>query len=282
MVWNAIRYHAELVRDFHPVPPVYANESRLGQVFMNLIMNAAQAIPEGRAADNEIRIATSLDGDGRVRIAISDTGCGMSPEVVAKCFTPFFTTKPIGVGTGLGLAICHQLVAAAGGEILVDTRLGTGTTFTVVLPAMAGAACIDKPVADVVSACRRGRILIVDDELIVANTLQRALARDHDVTGLIDPREAVRQIENGQAFDVILCDLMMPKVTGMELYETLAVLAPDQASRMIFITGGVFTDKGRAFLDSTGNAYVEKPVDLDMLRALVVSRIRMADAWERA
>jgi CheY-like chemotaxis protein len=206
----------------------------------------------------------------------------MSPEVVAKCFTPFFTTKPIGVGTGLGLAICHQLVAAAGGEILVDTRLGTGTTFTVVLPAMAGAACIDKPVADVVSACRRGRILIVDDELIVANTLQRALARDHDVTGLIDPREAVRQIENGQAFDVILCDLMMPKVTGMELYETLAVLAPDQASRMIFITGGVFTDKGRAFLDSTGNAYVEKPVDLDMLRALVVSRIRMADAWERA
>ena len=282
MVWNAIRYHAELVRDFQPVPPVYANESRLGQVFMNLIMNAAQAIPEGRAADNEIRIATSLDGDGRVRIAISDTGCGMSPEVVAKCFTPFFTTKPIGVGTGLGLAICHQLVAAAGGEILVDTRLGTGTTFTVVLPAMAGAACIDKPVADVVSACRRGRILIVDDELIVANTLQRALARDHDVTGLIDPREAVRQIENGQAFDVILCDLMMPKVTGMELYETLAVLAPDQASRMIFITGGVFTDKGRAFLDSTGNAYVEKPVDLDMLRALVVSRIRMADAWERA
>src|ERR1044071_7001163 len=131
-------------------------------------------------------------------------------------------------------------------------------------------------------AGRRGRILIVDDELIVANTLQRALARDHDVTGLIDPREAVRQIENGQAFDVILCDLMMPKVTGMELYETLAVLAPDQASRMIFITGGVFTDKGRAFLDSTGNAYVEKPVDLDMLRALVVSRIRMADAWERA
>ena len=283
MVWNAIRYRAVLVRDFKPVPPVFTNESRLGQVFMNLIMNAAQAIPDGCASENQIRIATALDGAGRVRIEISDTGCGMSSDVVAQIFTPFFTTKPIGVGTGLGLAICHELVTAAGGEILVDTKLGVGTTFAVVLPAMTGEACIDKRVVpDVASPCRRGRILIVDDELIVTNTLHRALARDHDVTGLIDPLEAVRQIKNGQAFDVILCDLMMPKVTGMDLYETLAKLAPDQASRMIFITGGVFTDKGRAFLDSTGNAYVEKPVDLDVLRALVVSRIRMADEWERA
>jgi DNA-binding response OmpR family regulator/signal transduction histidine kinase len=278
MVWNEIRYRAELVRDFKPVPPVYANASRLGQVFMNLIMNAAQAIPEGRAADHAIRVATSLAGDGRVRIEISDTGSGMPPDVLAKIFTPFFTTKPIGVGTGLGLAICHQLVTAAGGEILVDTKLGVGTTFSVVLPAMAGEARIAEPaVPDLAPACRRGRILVVDDELIVTSTIQRALGKEHDVTGLVDPLEAVRQIGNGQSFDVILCDLMMPKVTGMELYETLAKLAPDQASRMIFITGGVCTDQGRAFLDSTRHAYIEKPVDLDALRALVAARIRAAD-----
>jgi len=281
MVWNAIRYRAALVRDFQPVPPVYANESRLGQVFMNLIMNAAQAIPEGHAADNEIRIGTSVSSDGRVRIEVSDTGFGIPPDVLAQIFTPFFTTKPIGVGTGLGLAICHELVTAAGGEILVDTELGAGTTFAVVLPAMAGQACsAELPSPALAEPGRRGRILIVDDELIVASTIQRALGREHDVTSLVDPLEAMRQIGNGRSFDVILCDLMMPKVTGMDLYETLAKLAPDQASRMIFITGGVFTDKGRAFLDTTQNPYVEKPVDLDELRALVASRIRMADQWE--
>jgi PAS domain S-box-containing protein len=280
MVWNAIRYRAALVRDFQPVPPVFANESRLGQVFMNLIVNAAQAIPEGHAADNEIRIATSLTGDGRVRIAISDTGSGMPPDIAAQIFTPFFTTKPIGVGTGLGLAICHQLVTAAGGEIIVDTEPGLGTTFAVVLPAIAREACVERrPAAEPVAPGRRGRVLIVDDELIVTNTIRRALARDHDVTSLIDPFEAMRQIGDGQFFDVILCDLMMPKVTGMELYETLLTLAPDQASRMIFITGGVFTEKGRVFLDTTRNPYVEKPVDLDVLRTLVASRIRMADEW---
>jgi CheY-like chemotaxis protein len=207
----------------------------------------------------------------------------MPPEVASQIFTPFFTTKPIGVGTGLGLAICQQLVTAAGGEILVDTKLGVGTTFAVVLPAMPGEACVDKrATAEDAAPCRRGRILIVDDELIVTTTIRRALARDHDVTGLIDPLEAVRQIGNGQAFDVILCDLMMPKVSGMELYDMLAKLAPDQASRMIFITGGVFTDKGRAFLDATRNPCVEKPVDLDALRALVASRIRMTDQRERS
>jgi CheY-like chemotaxis protein len=283
MVSNAIRYRARLVRDFKPVPAVFANESRLGQVFMNLIMNAAQAIPEGSAAQNEIRVATSVASDGRVRIEISDSGSGMSSDVVAKIFTPFFTTKPIGVGTGLGLAICHQLVTAAGGEIAVDTKLGVGSTFAVLLPAMVGEAPIDKRVAvDDAAPGRRGRILVVDDEVIVTNTIQRALGREHDVTGLLDPLEAARQIGSGRAFDVILCDLMMPKVTGVDLYEMLVKIAPDQATRMIFITGGVFTDRGRAFLDTTKNAYLEKPVDIDALRALVAARIRMADECERA
>ncbi len=137
MVWNEIRHRAKLVRDYKPVPPVYANESRLGQVFLNLIVNAAQAIPDGRANQNEIRVVTSLADDGRVRVEITDSGSGMPPEVAAQLFTPFFTTKPIGVGTGLGLSICHQLVTAVGGEIVVETELGKGTTFTVLFPALA-------------------------------------------------------------------------------------------------------------------------------------------------
>ena len=137
MVGNEIRHRATLVRNYAGVPPVAANESRLGQVVLNLIVNAAQAIP--RAAPIRTRSASRPRSpqDGRVRIAVTDTGSGMSREVAAQIFTPFFTPKPVGVGTGLGLAICHQLVTAIGGEIAVDTKVGVGTTFAILLPPIA-------------------------------------------------------------------------------------------------------------------------------------------------
>ncbi len=277
MVWNEVRHRATLVRDYKPVPPVYANESRLGQVFLNLIVNAAQAIPEGRASQNQIRVGTSLAADGRVRIEITDSGSGMSPEVVSQLFTPFFTTKPIGVGTGLGLSICHQLVSAIGGEITVETRLGTGTTFAVLLPAIAPTVRAPRETnATGIPTTRRGRVLVVDDEQIVATTFRRALAGAHDVTAT-DPMDAARMITEGEEFDVILCDLMMPNVTGMDLYAELSRIAPAQAARMVFITGGAFTMQGREFLEHTKNPHLEKPIDVDALRALVNTAVRSID-----
>jgi CheY-like chemotaxis protein len=276
MVWNEVRHRATLVREYTPVPPVYANESRLGQVFLNLIVNAAQAIPEGRASQNQICVATSQTADGRVRVAISDTGSGMSPQVVAQLFTPFFTTKPIGVGTGLGLSICHQLVGAIGGEITVETELDAGTTFNVLLPAIAASARVTEPLpARDLPPPRRGRVLIVDDEQIVAATFRRAL-RTHDVV-TTDPGDAARRIAEGQEFDVILCDLMMPNITGMDLYAELVRVAPAQAKRMVFITGGAFTEQGRQFLDQTKNRHLEKPIDLDALRSLVDASVRAVE-----
>jgi DNA-binding response OmpR family regulator/signal transduction histidine kinase len=277
MVWNEVRHRATLVRDYKPVPPVYANESRLGQVFLNLIVNAAQAIPEGRASQNQIRVGTSLAADGRVRIEVTDSGSGMSPEVVAQLFTPFFTTKPIGVGTGLGLSICHQLVSAIGGEITVETQPGAGTTFAVLLPALAPVARATRATTSTdAPATRRGRVLIVDDEQMVATTFRRALASAHDVTAA-DPMDAIRMITDGEEFDVILCDLMMPNVTGMDLYAELSRVAPVQAARMVFITGGAFTMQGREFLEHTKNRHLEKPIDLDALRALVNTAVRSVD-----
>jgi signal transduction histidine kinase/CheY-like chemotaxis protein len=135
IVSHELKYRANLVRDLQPVPQVWANEARLGQVFLNMIVNAVHALPEERSKTNELRVATSIDPDGRVRVEIADNGVGMAPDVVAHIFTPFFTTKPIGVGTGLGLAICHQLVTSIGGEIIVATEVGKGTTFKVLLPA---------------------------------------------------------------------------------------------------------------------------------------------------
>jgi signal transduction histidine kinase len=134
IVSHELKYRATLVRDLAPVPLVWGNEARLGQVFLNIIVNAVHALPEDRARTNELRVATSIAPDGRVRVQIADNGVGMSPDVVSRIFTPFFTTKPVGVGTGLGLAICHQLVTSVGGEITVDTKVGKGTTFNVFLP----------------------------------------------------------------------------------------------------------------------------------------------------
>jgi len=246
-------------------------------VFLNLIVNAAQAIPDGRANQNEIRVATSLTDDGRVRVDIADSGSGMPPEVVAQLFTPFFTTKPIGVGTGLGLSICHQLVTAVGGEISVETELGKGTTFTVLLPAAAASPQVPRTITTPeAAATRRGRVLLIDDEPIVATTLHRALSRHHDVVAK-DAAEAIRAIEQGGVFDVIFCDLMMPDISGMDVYAELARIAPAQAARMVFITGGAFTVRGREFLERTKNKHLEKPIDLGELRALVDAAVRGVD-----
>ncbi|EAU63061.1 PAS domain S-box protein, partial [Stigmatella aurantiaca] len=130
-----LRHRAHLIRKYEPVPPVYADTSRLGQVFLNLLMNAAQAIPEGSNARNQITVWVRPGPPGQVAVDVSDTGAGISPEVQDRIFDPFFTTKPVGSGTGLGLSICHGIIRSLGGEISVSSELGKGTTFTVLLPA---------------------------------------------------------------------------------------------------------------------------------------------------
>jgi CheY-like chemotaxis protein/two-component sensor histidine kinase len=274
LVTPEIRHRAKLVRNYVRVPPVHANESRLGQVFVNLLVNAAHAIPEGRADRNEIRIATSVTSDQRVRIAITDTGTGMPPEVVARIFTPFFTTKPVGVGTGLGLAICHQLVAALGGEITLDTAVGRGTTFFVTLPALTGAA--PERVSSTLSppfTKRRARILVVDDDQLIIATIVRVLGSEHEVIAHTDPHSARQRIADGERFDIVLCDLMMPTGTGMELHADLARIAPDQAQNMVFMTGGAFTAHAREFLDEVPNPRLEKPFGIQTLRAMIHERL---------
>ena len=130
---NEIRHRARLVMDLAPVPAVWADEGRLGQLFLNLLINATQAIADGSAERNEIRIATRLDASGWVCVEVKDTGGGIAREALPKIFDPFFTTKAIGVGTGLGLSIVHAIVAAAGGRIEVDST-PEGSTFRVLLP----------------------------------------------------------------------------------------------------------------------------------------------------
>ena len=274
MAQNETRHRARVVKEYGRIPLVVGNESRLGQVFLNLVVNAAQAIPEGHADSNKIFIRTHLTGDN-VIIEVSDTGQGMPADVVKRLFTPFFTTKAVGAGTGLGLAISHRIVTGFGGQMTVSSEEGKGTTFRVVLRATAHVPEA-RPSAPplVIEARRRGRVLVVDDELAVGRTIRRMLSDEHDVETTTNAAEALQRITGGAQFDVILCDLMMPVMTGMELHAALASAQTGHAERMVFLTGGAFTPGAREFVARVPNARLEKPFALQTLRALVNSQLQ--------
>lgn len=271
MAWNEIRHRAQLIKDYGETPLVRGSESRLGQVFLNLIINAAQAVPEGAAERNTIRVATRTTGQA-VIVEVTDSGAGMSGDILRHLFTPFFTTKSPGEGMGLGLAIAYRIVTTMGGTIEVDSEPGRGTTFRVTLPAASAEDEVIARPAVRPEPARRGKILIVDDEVMVCTALRRLLSREHDVHVTMRATEALELVTKGAAFDVILCDLMMPHMTGMELHDRLEELG--QAERIIFLTGGAFTTSAREFLDRVPNQRIEKPFDQRLLQALVNARVR--------
>jgi signal transduction histidine kinase len=273
MAWNEIRHRAELIRTYGDVPMADSNEARLGQIVLNLLVNAAHAMPEGRASQNEIRVVTRMSQSGRVVIEVHDTGMGITREVLARIFDPFFTTKPVGVGTGLGLSLCHRMVSDLGGEIDVESEVGKGTVFRVTLPVAPSAPQAKESARVANQAARRGRVLVIDDEVAIGRALARSLGRDHQVVVLTKGKEALARIGSGERFDVILSDLMMPDVTGMEVYEQLSVATPEQAERMIFLTGGAFTKHAREFLERVPNPRVEKPFEVSNILALIAGAL---------
>jgi signal transduction histidine kinase/CheY-like chemotaxis protein len=272
MAWNEIRHRARLERRLAPVPPVFGSEARLAQVFLNLLVNAAQAITEGNAAEQVITVATRVASDGRVAIEVTDTGSGIPPELLPRIFDPFFTTKPPGVGTGLGLSICHSIVTALGGEIEVETAPRRGATFRVLLPP-SGVAAADRAGPAPAPVSRRGRILVVDDEPLVCNVLQRTLGAEHDVVAVERARAALELLTRGERFDLVLSDLLMPEMTGMDLHRELRRSFPELARRVVFLTGGAFTAAARSFLEEEAVECVEKPFDLQTIRAVIARKL---------
>jgi PAS domain S-box-containing protein len=277
LAWNEIRHRATLERDYRDVPPVLANEARLGQVFLNLLVNAAQALEVGDAARNVIRVRTATDRGGQVVVSVSDSGPGIPADILARIFDPFFTTKPVGLGTGLGLWICQGIVTALGGSVTAESHAGQGAVFRVALPPAAPVEVSTTEPAPLPQADRwRFRLLVVDDELAIGRTLAIALADECEVTTVASGREALAILSGPAEFDVVLCDLMMPDVSGMDVYERVLHARPDVARRFVFVTGGAFTDRARAFVDDVKLPVLEKPFALHRLPEMLREHAKAA------
>lgn len=249
---------------------VMADAGRLEQVFVNLLVNAAQALVPDEDRPGAICVTVHIVDDVEVRVDIADNGVGIAQEHLDKVFDPFFTTKPVGVGTGLGLPICHSIVTSIGGNVSVRSASGEGTVFSVTLPVTQPPAV--SPSAAPSSrrtAASRARIIVIDDERPVAAMLERLLAPAHDVEVFTSGAEAHARLMQPPAVDLVLCDLLMPGMTGMDLYRALEREQPGMEKKIIFMTGGAFTTRAAEFLRSIDNVHVQKPFDVEKVLDLV-------------
>ena len=267
---HELRKSAHVSAERAEVSLVLADEGRLAQVFVNLLVNAAQAFPTADPENNRIVVRAGMLPDGRVWVEVEDNGPGIAPDVLSRIYDPFFTTKSVGQGTGLGLAISHNIIVSLlGGELTCQTERGKGTTFRVVLPPATPEVPAGSGSTPGASVMTRGRVLAIDDEEAVLRVIGRVLHRDNDVVAVDDAREALRVIlKSGASFDAIFCDLMMPHMTGMELYESVRRHDAALADRFVFLTGGTVHESVRNFLETVPNPRLEKPFVADDLRAV--------------
>jgi len=276
MLRNEIKYRARLERDLRAKQAVRGNQARLGQVFLNIIINAAQALDETAAKRNVVRVRTFDEGD-RVVVEIADNGPGIPSEVVPRIFDSFFTTKPRGIGTGLGLPISLGIVRGLGGQLTVDSRPGEGATFRVRLPAVPRVPSPVTQPSEITPAPRefpRRRILAIDDEALLLKAYRRMLSDFHVVETALGGVEGLRALERDPAFDIVLCDLQMPEVSGMALHEAVRRRWPALAERFVFVTGGAFSPDAKRFLEESVCAVIQKPFRVEDLLSLIERKAR--------
>jgi signal transduction histidine kinase/CheY-like chemotaxis protein len=270
MAMHEIVHRACVVREFGDVPPVEANEAALGQVFINLLVNAAQAIPEGGPpARHTVRVATFTDANGSAVVEVQDTGVGIPPDVLPRIFDPFFTSKTAGTAMGLGLSISHGTITRLGGTIDVTSTVGHGTRFRVALPASKRWRRAPGKWHAAAEVPERRRVLVIDDDRQVGEAIARVLCNEADVELLTEGRVALDRLVAGERWDVVLCDLMMPDCSGVDVYAGTVERAPDAAGTFVFMTAGAFTPRTRAFLENVSRPCLEKPLDAERIREIV-------------
>ena len=260
-----IRHRAEVSLDVQPTPQVRADPLRLYQVLLPLVLQATQAIADGDVTRHRITVRLRHDHeDDMVRVDVEDTGPPLSAEEASRIFEPLASASD-GRGAKFGLSFCRRVVQQLGGTIEASSAGDVGARFTLRLPAA------PPPRADATAGPDSAiagplRILIVDDDAYVARALKRLL-RDHDVTIDTEAHAALDRLDEGDAFDVILSDLMMPDLSGVEFHREVERRDADLARRIVFMTGGAFTDLATAFLSRIDNPCLTKPFELSTLQA---------------
>jgi PAS domain S-box-containing protein len=251
------------------VPPVLADADQLHQVFMNLIINAQQALQD-QSRRRKLTLTSRFDARANaIRIAVADNGAGIPEAVRNRIFEPYFTTKPLGTGTGVGLAVCLGIVEAHGGTLAIGGGEGLGTVFTIVLPAGSpDRGCAEESKPPNAKAGQRSA-LVVDDEVEVRETLAEILTSSgHRVVAAASGREALERMGE-ERFDVILTDIRMPDLDGRALYREIERRWPERAARVVFVSGDTLTSMLRAFAEESGRPVIEKPFRPSEVRRVV-------------
>lgn len=268
LVGNQLQMRARIAVDLPEDLVVRASASQVAQVFVNLIANAGDAFTSFDEA-NLVLVRGRRERD-EVVIEVEDNGVGIPPAHMAKIFEPFFTTKAEGRGTGLGLAITRDIVTRFGGEITVRSTHGFGSTFTVRWPASVLSSV--PPTATLEPApTRRLRVAVIDDDAVLGRAMARALAGSHEVVVFTSAEDALAAIP-GLEVDAIVCDVMMPGVPAWEFEARLQALCPALSARTLFVSGGGFTDEGRAFIERT-ERFLPKPYSARQLADAVAKLV---------
>ncbi len=240
-------------------PPVLGDGDQLHQVFMNLIINAQQAMQE-QPAPRVLRLRSRFDaGAGTVTIEVADSGPGIPASVRSRIFEPYFTTKPVGSGTGVGLAVCLGIVEAHGGTLVAGGEEGAGAVFTIVLPAASPDEIRAVDGLPFHAKVAQRAFLVVDDEADVREALAEILAGSgHRVAVAASGREALERMA-WERFDVVLTDIRMPDLDGRGLYREIERRWPERTAQVVFVTGDTLTSALRAFAEESGRPVIEKP-----------------------
>lgn len=271
---SQLRHRAQLDVQLQQVF-VCAAEAELGQVVLNTVANAVQAIPVGAAREHRIRVHCRAEAETAV-IEVEDTGGGIAADDLERVCEPFFTTKPVGQGTGLGLFVCHRIVSDLGGTLEVSNG-DRGALVRVTLPATADRPVVESEESDALPTFeRRLRILLIDDDDLVLDAFA-AVLRDHDVVRATSGRQALSEVADNPGFDAVICDMMMPQMTGAMVLRELQQRAPTLANRILFVTGGAFTPEAQAFAERYPDHLLEKPVRRIKLLAALRQLVERAD-----
>ncbi len=268
---NAIRHRARFVTEVGALPKVVGSEATVGHLLLSALLRAAQAVPEGDADRHEIALRASWSG-GAVRVEVSDTGEADDPEALVDSADPMTALERGAAPRGMSLAICRSLAEELGGSLQVSPAWrGTRLTIRLVAAEQGEKASLrsSPPTHDAL----RGKVLVIDDERLLVDLMVRILQTDHDAVGTSDPTEALARIEGGERFDAIVCDLMMPRMSGIDLHAAVSRFAPHVAARMLFLTAGAFTERARDFLASGVVPWFEKPIEPERLRQVVSARV---------